>query len=98
MVPADKNSGPKPSGSAWASAAEFGYNLLAGMLVLGGGGLFLDRKLGHSVPLLAIAGGSLAVATALYMLVKRVIRESDREMARYKALKPKDNPDAEERK
>lgn len=72
--------GRRPAGTAWASAADFGYNLLAGLLFLGGGGFWLDRKLGHAVPWLCITGIFLAVATALYMLVRRVIRDTDREM------------------
>lgn len=62
-------------------AIDFGYMLLASVLILGGLGYWLDQRRGAAVPWLTIVGVLLGIATAFRSLVRRLsaLEQAERE-------------------
>lgn len=83
----------RPPRSNWSGflglAADFGYMLLASVLLLGGGGYWIDRARGAEVPWFGLTGLLLALATSFSSLFRGLARleRAERE-ARAKAREP----------
>lgn|GEM_PF-2059978 len=71
-------------------AMDFGYTLLASILVFGGLGWYVDNRYGTR-PWLMLAGGGLGLAVGFNSLFRRLnLLEKDRKTSRQKL--PKDPP------
>lgn len=83
----------RPPRSNWSPylslAADFGYMLLAAVLLLGGGGYWLDRARGAEVPWFGLTGVLLALAVSFQSLFRGLARleRAERER-RAKAREP----------
>ncbi len=77
--------GPTPRSPWVLLATDFGYLLLASVLLFGGGGYWLDRRRNATIPWFTLAGILLGLAVAFQSLLRRMGEMERREKARKNA-------------
>lgn len=83
---------PRPKSPWVLLATDFGYMLLAAVLLFGGGGYWLDRRRQAEVPWFTFFGTILGVAVALQSLIRRIGEMERREKARPAARDDQGSP------